>query len=176
MYALQVSDQRGLSWLIRALDTLSLGRASQALGEHTNARHHFDNAVEGLRKAGTEYHLPRGLLARAAFRRDTSDLVGAQQDLIEAHEIAVHGGMRLYLTDICLEHGRLLLAQLPTTLAAEARRVFHAADQHCVAAADLIEDTGYHRRDGELASLRETIDQARARVSAVALPAGVDDG
>jgi hypothetical protein len=37
------------------------------------ARRHLDAAAEGLRKAGREDQVPRGLLARAAFRRDTGD-------------------------------------------------------------------------------------------------------
>ncbi|MGE0852025.1 MAG: hypothetical protein AB7O44_20800 [Hyphomicrobiaceae bacterium] len=173
-YALEAANQRGLSWLIHALDTLSLGRAAHVLGDRTNARHHFDDAIEGLRKAGTEHHLPRGLLARAAFRRGTGDLGGAHQDLTEAHEIALRGGMRLHLTDICLEWGRLQLAHLATNSTAEAEHVLQAADQRWIAAANLIKETGYHRRVGELAALREAIDRVRTGVSAGALPTGID--
>jgi hypothetical protein len=66
-----------------------------------------------LRKAGSEDHTPRGLLARAAFRRDIGEWDRAQEDLAEVHEIASRGGMRLFLADYQLERARLLLAQIP---------------------------------------------------------------
>jgi len=59
-------------WLLDiALDHLSLGRAHllQTLKDGSNdfsqATEHLNKAVEGLRQAGTQNHLPRGLLARA---------------------------------------------------------------------------------------------------------------
>jgi tetratricopeptide (TPR) repeat protein len=234
-----------------ALNTLSLGRAAHlawraargrspspratpappraptARGEGTpaTARQYLDAAVEGLRKAGAEHHIPRGLLARAAFRRDRGDWDGAREDLDEVNEIAGRGGMRLHLANHHLERARLELAQVPGvvppdewTLAlrragadavtggpatempsptgwwAKAKSVFGgatpaptsaaaagnatgapaaasagnvprtlaaadcgrvaAAAQSVEAAAKLIADTGYHRRDAELAELR----------------------
>ena len=53
-----------------ALDHLSLGRAyiCQALQEgsqdFTQAKEHLNQTVDGLRQAGTQHEVPRGLLAR----------------------------------------------------------------------------------------------------------------
>ena len=55
--------------------------------------------------------VPRGLLARAAFRRAVGDGDGARRDLDEAQEIAEPGPMRLYLCDCALERARLALAR-----------------------------------------------------------------
>jgi hypothetical protein len=67
----------------------------------------LDRAVDGLRRAGAEHHLPRGLLARAALRRFRSDFSGAAADLTEALEIAERGPMRLHERDAHLEWARL---------------------------------------------------------------------
>jgi hypothetical protein len=71
----------------------------------------LDEAVEGLRASGLNYHVPRGLLARAAFRRAIGHWDGAARDLADAQEIAEPGPMRLYLCDCALERARLALAQ-----------------------------------------------------------------
>jgi hypothetical protein len=197
-------------------------------GGGESARRHLDAAVEGLRKAGQEQYFPNGLLARAAFRRDTGDLHGAQEDLAETHEIASRGGMRLFLADYHLERARLLLAQIPGvtppdewtqalaragadappdatarspsrwfkrarsmlggsrlgqaerrpntgpsasasvgsslpldptyTLTDAHRALIREANQAWTEANTLIQTTGYHRRDGELAALRDALD------------------
>ena len=186
-----------------------------------DAIRHLDTAVEGLRKAGDETYVPCGLLARAAFRRDTGEWDRAQEDLAETHEIATRGGMRLHLADYHLERARLLLAQIPgftppdewtlalaraaadappapadkpmswwariRTLGQAERRPnavpsnpgsvgsslpldptykLTAADRELVGESNrawgeanaLIQATGYHRRDAELAALRELLD------------------
>ena len=110
-----------------ALDHLTLG--------------HLDEAVNCLRRAGTLDHLPRGLLARAAHYREIQDWEKAQHDLEEVRILATRCGMRLFLTDYHLEQARLILAQDPSNKAG-ARLHFEKAKQ-------LIEDTGYHRRDKE---------------------------
>ncbi len=144
-----------------ALDHLSLGRAyfglalvdlrdaGPARGAEPSdlareagapAAEHLDRAVAGLRQAGHEDYLPRGLLARAALRRFGGDRRGASADLDEAAEIVERGGMRLYLCDVHLERSRWHLA---AGEAGEARR-------HLEAARGLVAETGYHRRDGEV--------------------------
>ena len=114
--------------------------------------------------------IPRGLLARAAFRRAVGDWDGAARDLDEAQEIAEPGPMRLYLCDCALERARLALARReafaplnglvepsppPPALpdAAEAARLLEEARKELDAARKLIADCGYHRRDEELAEL-----------------------
>ena len=113
----------------------------------------LNQAVEGLRKAGTEDYMPRGLLARASYYRyclafsiqpdstssDSKSLTQAQQDLQEAYDIAQRGGMRLHLSDYHLESARL-------TLTINQPLFELTAAEHIAKAKKLIEDTGYKRR------------------------------
>ncbi|MEZ5402784.1 MAG: hypothetical protein R2729_24120 [Bryobacteraceae bacterium] len=93
---------------------------------------HFTPAIEGFRHAGRLDHLPRGLLARAT-----------PADLEEVHRIATRSGMKLHLTDYHLKMARL-----------------HSSREHLDQAAKLIAETGYHRRDAELAELRKLLGDA----------------
>jgi hypothetical protein len=136
-------------------------------------------AVAGLRAAGYQYYLPLGLLARAALHRHTHDFARARQDLQEVFEIA-DGGMRLHLTDYHLEMARLLVAEeahshsgdnsvenrvhgtlLQDTSPSIAQRERGAGGEglqyHVAEAARLINETGYHRRDVELAELQQQL-------------------
>src|SRR5271165_960311 len=95
---------RPQNWVLDvALDTLTLGRAHlalalQSLASAPSARATHDDArtaaarlgeaVEGLRAAGANQFIARGLLARAAFRRAVSDWDGARRDLEDAQETA----------------------------------------------------------------------------------------
>ena len=63
--------------------------------------------MDGLRQAGKQDELPRGLLARTEYYRVTGDLNKSQKDLDEAFSIATHGGMGLFLADCHLEYPRL---------------------------------------------------------------------
>jgi hypothetical protein len=118
-----------------ALDHLTLGRAAlyAAILEGSRRREEADgppmspdvrlvtsaatelaSAVSGLRRAGTQDHLPRGLLTRAWQRSLTGALTSAQagpdsaqSDLDEAWEIAERGPMRLFMADIHLHRARL---------------------------------------------------------------------
>ncbi len=146
-----------------ALAQLSLGRARFGLvltalpadetargaepANITTAAPYLDRAVAGLRQAGQEQELPRGLLARTALRRVRSDRRGASADLDEAAEIAERGGMRLHLCDVHLERARFHLAAGED---GEARR-------HLERARALVAETGYHRRDGEVEFLAERL-------------------
>jgi tetratricopeptide (TPR) repeat protein len=152
-YGLETSRKAGLSLLAIALDHLSLGRAhllrfiQQGTGDYTQAATHLDQAVDGLRAAGTQHELPRGLLARAALRRVMGDTERARADLDEAASIAERGGMRLFEADCHLEYARLHLA---TDDKGQAR-------EHLAAAKAMIEETGYHRRHGEGAELEQRL-------------------
>ena len=128
-----------------ALDHLSLGRA-HPFGS-AEAADHLNQAVGGLRRAGTLDMLPLGLLARAAHFRHTHEWEKAQHDLEEVRVLATRCGMRLHLTDYHLEQARALLAQGKPT----------EAIPHYEAAKKLIEETGYHRRDAELAELAKAL-------------------
>ena len=137
----------------------------------------FDEAVAGLRGAGQNGHVARGLIARAAFRRSIGDWGGAARDLDEAHEFAEPGPMRLFLCDIALERARLALARReafaplgglagahpppvsPDAAAASALR--DEARKQLDMARKLISTCGYHRRDEELAELDAVVAGAR---------------
>ena len=111
--------------------------------ELTHAAEALDRATDIFRKAGREDHLPRGLLARAALRRFCSDFAGAAADLTEALEIAERGPMRLYECDTHLEWARLCRDQGDLA----------AARRHVARARELVRQTGYGRREREVAWL-----------------------
>ena len=167
-------------WIISTgFDTLSLSRARFGLSLRNYGRSDasdvglarlFDQAIERLRAAEQGHYLPRGLLARAAFRRAVGNRGGAARDLDEVVEIAEPGPMRLYLCDCALERARLALARReafaplnglvdpsPPPAAppdpAEASRLLKEARKELDAARRLIAECGYHRRDEELAEL-----------------------
>ena len=152
---LEMSIKVSLSLLAIALDHLSLGRGyfMQALDENrldfTLAASHLNKAVQGLRQAGTQHHLPRGLLAQAALFRVTGDFHQAQRDLDEVLALAERSGMRLHEADGHLEYARLHLAQ-------NAR---DQAREHLEKAKKIITETGYHRRDAEVAELEEQLQE-----------------
>jgi tetratricopeptide (TPR) repeat protein len=159
-----------LEWAIQdvslisvALDHLSLGRAhllqAQQEGNRdpstglrtgfSQAAAHLNQAVDGLRQAGLQEFIARGLLARAELRRAMDSLDRARRDLEEALSIATRGGMRLHQADCHLEYARLRLA------CGEKEKARESLAQ----AKEMIEDMGYHRRDGEVAELEEIMNQ-----------------
>jgi hypothetical protein len=123
-----------------ALHYLSLGRAQfyRALTSEWEtsvavARAKINQAVTGLRAAGTLDQLPRGLLTRAWLRHFEGDLEGACADLDEAEEIAERGEMKLHLADVAIYRARLF------------------DDRSALAKAkDLVEQCGYGRRRAEI--------------------------
>jgi tetratricopeptide (TPR) repeat protein len=153
------------NWLLDiALDHLSLGRAylglaqtapepatpgEEAEADFAQAAEHLDRAVEKLRQAAREDYLPRGLLARAALHRLRGDRARAAADLSEALEIAERGGMRLHACDAHLEWARLVLQQGDT----------EAAREHVASARQLVNETGYERREREMAWLERRLDR-----------------
>ncbi|OQX14701.1 MAG: hypothetical protein BWK73_08800 [Thiothrix lacustris] len=170
-YALNIVLNGSKSLLDIALNQLTLGRAhlQQRLLPSTSGRgaggeglHWLDQAVAGLRAAGAQEFIVRGLLARAALHRHTRDFARARQDLQEVFDIADGSGMRLHLTDYHLEMARLLVAESLAPCPPCGGRVGEggnsreAADPayHIAEAAKLIKETGYHRRDKELEELK----------------------
>jgi hypothetical protein len=145
-----------------ALDHLTLGRAAlyaAALSSDSATpssfnlpTSHLDSAVSGLRRAGTQYEIPRALLTRAWLRSLTGAGTGpesAQSDLDEAWEIAERGPMKLFLADIHLYRARLFFR--------EPSYPWQSPQDDLAAAEKLINDCGYHRRDEELADARQAI-------------------
>ncbi|MEP7120824.1 MAG: hypothetical protein ABJE95_07945 [Byssovorax sp.] len=138
------------NWLLEiALDHISLGRAHLfalqhgTAGDLAQATSHLQQAVDGLRRAGTQHHLPRGLLARAALHTHTGNFPAARHDLDETLTLATRCGFRLHEADAHLGHTRLALAEGHPA----------AAREHLAKARRIITETGYHRRDGELSEL-----------------------
>jgi ATP/maltotriose-dependent transcriptional regulator MalT len=141
-----------------ALDHLSLGRAHLrpaprgAVADLPQAATHLKQAVEGLRGAGTQEYLPRGLLARAELHLLTGDHPHARADLDEVLTLATRSGMRLHQVDAHLLYARLHLTP-PTPDPTEART-------HLTQARALITTTAYHRRDAELTRLEAQLPRA----------------
>jgi TIR domain-containing protein len=187
--AMAIARRNG--WLLHiALDALALARAQLGLtlaaapvdqmsaaihDDARTARAGLDEAVDGLRAAGTSHHLPRGLLARAPFRCSAGDWDGAARDLDEVEEISEPGPMRLYLCDMALERARLAFARIeafaplngmlekdnpprPVVPSAdEMAELKSEAEEQLKIAADYIETCRYHRRDEELAELQAVL-------------------
>lgn len=127
-----------LAWAERHSALLSIGLDHLSLGRthppgSAEAAHHLDYAVDFLRRAGQLDHLPLGLLAR-----------GTPHDLDEAFRIATRSGMRLHLTDY-----HLIMARNALTAGDRPK-----AREHFQKAEALVQATGYHRRDPELAKLK----------------------
>jgi len=155
VYALAISTAQ-LGLLSIALDHLSLGRArllavqrdgDSDLAEADTA---LARAVDGLRRAGDQSYIPRGLLARAALHTHTRDFPKAHKDIAEALTLATRCGFRLHACDAHLAYTRLHLAESRPDLA---RADLAAAER-------IIAETGYHRRDGDLAALKAQIPAA----------------
>ncbi|HMH51131.1 MAG TPA: toll/interleukin-1 receptor domain-containing protein [Candidatus Acidoferrum sp.] len=149
-------------WLLPiALDHVSLGRAHVALGSLEPARRHFDRAVENVRAAGQLDDVPRGLLARAAFRRAVGDLVQARRDLLEARKLVERLGLRLFAADCVLEEARLALAESkhegPNSADAQAK--LGEARAALRRARLLVDEMGYGRRRPELAELARVLGE-----------------
>lgn len=122
----------------------------------------LQHAVDRLRRAGAQHHLPCALLTRAwcsvaeasfcaeATKQQAADCVtSAQRDLDEAWEIAQRGPMRLFMADVHLHRARLFF---------RAERYPWESPQADLAAAEkLINECGYHRRDEELADAKRAI-------------------
>ena len=91
--------QRNGSLLAIALDHLSLARASTALGDAASAAIQFEAAVDGLRAAGQDHELPRGLLHHADFlltHPTPASLAQARAHLDQADDLITRCGMALY--------------------------------------------------------------------------------
>lgn len=124
---------------------LVIAGALFALNRFEAAREEFEQAVAGIRKAGSIDDMPVFLLERAKFHRHQQDFTQAQTDLDEAQEIIDRCGMELYAVDAALLRGNLNLdLNKPTQIAYET-------------AQQLIEKTGYHLRDGALAELGQKL-------------------
>ncbi|MFN0205217.1 MAG: DUF4062 domain-containing protein [Planctomycetota bacterium] len=151
-------------WLLDiALDHLTLGRAALytailAKPEFRISTLELEQAVDGLRRAGTQHHIPRGFLTRAWLRALTNKHTGpdsAQADLDEAWEIAERGPMRLHMADIHLYRARLFHSIKPYPWNRDEHDNPRGPKDDLAAARKLIEQCGYWRRKEELEDAEE---------------------
>jgi tetratricopeptide (TPR) repeat protein len=172
----QMQNDPNAPLLTIVIDKLTIGKACmlQSIDNHSSdfaeTQDFLNQAVDGLREAGTQHRLPWGLLARATLSRHQKDFPKSWTDLDEAREIAEYGQMKLHLTDYHLEAARLIHAQVENdstnteftiiedgieknVTASKMTGLFKA---HVKKAGELIKETGYHRRDGELVKLQKT--------------------
>ena len=157
--ALELATQQG--WLLEtALAHLLLGqtflhefiRYPQA-ADLRKAEGFFNRAVDELGISGQLDYLPRGLLARAKMCRLDRQFERARNDLDQAMEIAMRGGMLLYQADCHLEYAQLYLAQGETRMARDSVAI----------SKQMIERLGYHRRDEDVLEV-ERLLQGRSPV------------
>ncbi len=135
---------------------------------------YLDDAVNTARTIDNYREFwPSLLLYRSEYLRINVKFEKAHADLQEVYEIAEPSGMRLHLTDYHLEMVRLLLAAPEFDFAqsansgsadcqSEAESNLNQARIHIEKADRLIKDTGYHRRDAELADLQARLSSAEA--------------
>ncbi len=156
--ALEWANEDGWA-LAQALYRLTLGRAEllAALEGDTRAQAkavpHLDEALSVLRSGAHQDELPPCLLVRSRLYLFTGDLAEARAALNEAMDIAARdpqGHMKLFVTDCHLGYARLALAEGKPDDTRE----------HVDKAKALIEETGYHRRDAELAELKAKVESA----------------
>jgi hypothetical protein len=146
-----------------ALDHLTLGRAALYAAilsnfAFRNSQAEIEVAVAGLRRAGQQDDIPRGLLTRAWLRFLTGAHTGpesAQEDLDEAWEIAERGPMRLHMADIHLYRARLFHAVKPYPWNQNPDGSERGPKDDLAAARKLIEQCGYWRRKEELEDAEE---------------------
>lgn len=131
------------------LDHQSLGEALAQLGQWPQAVQHLDQAITHLQRAGLVQFLAAGHVARAGLQRQLGLWEAAADDLTVAADIAEPVGIKLILTDIALERAQLALARNDR---AEARRQWELG-------AKLVQECGYHRRDGLVAELQAKVTE-----------------
>ncbi len=143
-----------------ALDHLTTGRAAlyRAILEESairKSKSEIEMAVDGLRRAGQQIMLPRGLLTRAWLRTLSGDGGSAKADLDEAWEIAERGPMRLYMADIHLYRARLFHGVTPYPWDKDEQGQPRGPKDELAAARKLIQQCGYWRRKEELEDAEE---------------------
>jgi tetratricopeptide (TPR) repeat protein len=145
---IEIAREKG--WPIDvAMDNLSLARAHFALMRSDGTENAspvtalLEEAVEGLRQAGTIDYLPLGLLARAEVCRVQGDYGTAERDLAEVLRISTRSGMNLYLADYHLGMARIHMAQGSSDKAYES----------WATAKTMVEGIGYRRRVDDITEI-----------------------
>jgi hypothetical protein len=141
----------------RALDLLCLGRSyvvalRQSYAYNEVAAVALNQAVDLLYEAREHSLVPFALLARAELRILLGQLNEAAADLAQAQEMALFGGMQLYLADCYLESARLHQARQQRDTSGPHREL---ARQELAAARGMYAAMGYRHRVADLASLAQ---------------------
>lgn len=169
-YSYKIAQEN--SWLSdMALDLISKGRALFKLGRISESEQTLEKAYIDLLNAGDYELIPLGAFELAILKRKKCFYLNAFSYLNELFDTANTSSMRLYLADYHLEMARLILAveadtqQYPEATPDREHRILPfdngecggvlTLEQHIEKAATLIKETGYHRRDNELAELQQ---------------------
>ncbi len=86
----------------------------------------------------------------------TGDESGALEDLAEAEEISGRGPMKLHQADVYMNRARLRLGWHLRGQDAQLEEI----PKDVTRAKELIEQTGYHRRDREMSELEQALGAA----------------
>ena len=147
--------------------TFNIAQQTQITDYLEQAHTCLNQAVDGLRQAGTEHELPRGLLARAAAARYRAVILADQtavhqaktqaaQDLREVYESATRSGMLLFLTEYHLEAACWAIT-FPELMHADSWDQLvgaQSAQQHLQQARELMDRTGYRWPESAVEYLR----------------------
>jgi tetratricopeptide (TPR) repeat protein len=149
-----------------ALSYLTLARAYFKLNELEKAGSYFNQAVDGIRKAGINDLLPEFLIDRANFSLEINEIKKGLRDLSEAKQLISRSGMKLYEVDYHLAMCHFLIktnSYMSSHAGAwelengsDARAQERGEDsflKHLTAAKTLIKSTGYHLRDKNILEL-----------------------
>jgi tetratricopeptide (TPR) repeat protein len=153
---IKIAEQN--NWILDiALDHLTIARSlslSVLSGETVDRAtidKHFQQAVQGLRDAGTQDHLPHGLLHRATWQQQQGSYSKAKKDLSEALQIAKRGEMLLHEADAHLGLASLL------NIADYEKIEGLTAQQHLKQAEKIINQTKYESRRKRILDLQKQL-------------------
>nr|VFJ44335.1 MAG: SEFIR domain-containing protein [Candidatus Kentron sp. FW] len=143
-------------WYRNLLSSVGISAGTDPYAIPPDLPTHLAAAVDGLRQANMMEYLPRALLTRAWYRAATGDGSGAWTDLEEVRDIAEDGPMPLFMTDCLLTRARLFGSSHDYP--------WESVADDLAVASQLIDQHGYHRRDGELADVKSMIEGKSADV------------
>jgi tetratricopeptide (TPR) repeat protein len=100
-----------------AHDNLTIGRSLMLIcinekSAFSESQKYLDKALNGLREAGAQEFIVKGLFACADLYMNLKEFAEAWKDLDEAFEIAQYGNMKLYLADYYINTCRLIKEQI----------------------------------------------------------------
>lgn len=145
-YACPISHSDEFGPLSQALDQLMYAQAYYHEAQSDQqCREWLDKAISALDSVSHQHYLPRALLLSAALERRQGNTEQAEKTLKTIYHIAEPSNMFLHMTDYHLESARLGL---------EMKKDKQSIQLHIDGAETLINDTGYHQRDNELAELK----------------------